>query len=204
MNYKTYKRGQVVTIEVKNAVGNELKYKHWAIVLNKDDNKNNGVITIVPLTSKSKPYYLDLGYEVSISIFENLDDTCKKMTSPIRHEVDSRLDLIDELLKVIKSLMFDGYTDEYYNDLVNQVSDLHNNNLVKIETMRSITKTITKLRDSYLSKTKSSYAMVRNITTISKSRILPLINSYDPLGTIKVSSFTLDKIDDEIKQLFTK
>ena len=39
----------------------EIKGKHLAIVLTKNDSPNNGVLTVIPLSSKNKPYYVPIG-----------------------------------------------------------------------------------------------------------------------------------------------
>lgn len=55
----------------------------------------------------------------------------------------------------------------------------------------------------YMKYDLTTYAKVLDITTISKSRLRKL-NEYDPIGDIMVDNETLNTIDSEIKQLFTK
>ncbi|WRN52471.1 type II toxin-antitoxin system PemK/MazF family toxin [Staphylococcus aureus] len=52
--YKVYQRGEIIYADFGKGVGHEFSYKHFCIVINKKDNKNNGKVTVIPLTSKSK------------------------------------------------------------------------------------------------------------------------------------------------------
>lgn len=49
-----------------------------------------------------------------------------------------------------------------------------------------------------------SYAMVQNISTISKLRVLKPINKYDPILKIRVSDEIMTILDNKLIELFTK
>lgn len=72
MKYQRYKRGQIVLIDFSPSMGSELRGKHFAIVITKKDSPNNGVLTVIPLSSKEKPYYLDIGNFVSKQVYPQL------------------------------------------------------------------------------------------------------------------------------------
>lgn len=61
MKFQRFKRGSVVMVEFSPSMGSEIKGKHLAIVLTKNDSPNNGVLTVIPLNSKNKPYYVPIG-----------------------------------------------------------------------------------------------------------------------------------------------
>ena len=56
-----YKRGTIIKVDFGVGLGSEMSQVHFAIVLNKYDNQNNNVLTVIPLTSKEKRFNLDLG-----------------------------------------------------------------------------------------------------------------------------------------------
>ena len=60
MKFQRFKRGSVVMVEFSPSMGSEIKGKHLAIVLTKNDSPNNGVLTVIPLSSKNKPYYVPI------------------------------------------------------------------------------------------------------------------------------------------------
>lgn len=48
------------------------------------------------------------------------------------------------------------------------------------------------------------YAMVQNISTINKLRVLKSINKYDPILKIRVSDEIMTILDNKLIELFTK
>lgn len=62
--YKEYKNGRIVMVDFGTNIGSEFCNNHLAVVLNKDDNKRNSMLTVIPLSSKNKKYYHKLNDEV--------------------------------------------------------------------------------------------------------------------------------------------
>lgn len=164
MKFQRYKRGSVVMIDFSPSVGSEIKGKHFGIVLTKNDGPNNSVLTVIPITSKEKPYYLPLGnfliMEVApylqneLTTIKNQSENCKDKSELLRIRLN--INEFDKLLKYYKS------------------------------------------------KNVISFAMVGNISTISKKRIKKPINQFDPILKIRTPENLLDKIDKEIIRQFTK
>ena len=69
--------------------------------------------------------------------------------------------------------------------------------------MFQCTNEIYKIIKSYVDKDKDSYAIINQITTISKYKIRKPISDNDPLKRIKISKTKLDIISDEIIKQFT-
>lgn len=77
----------------------------------------------------------------------------------------------------------------------NEIKNLNNDaKIKKLNTLLSY----------YKSNVKNTYACCSLITTISKTRIFQPINEYDIIGREKCSDEVMNKIDNEILQLFTK
>lgn len=164
IQYERYTRGQIVLVNFTPSIGSELRNNHLAIVLTKKDRPNNGVLTVIPLSSKEKPYYLKLGSLLFSKVSPFLESSVSELTYAIEH-----LDQPDQ-------------------------------DIVKVrENIRSIYAVL----NVYNSMDKTSYAMVQNITTISKLRIRKPLNKYDPIKKLKVEDEILDKIDQEIIRYFT-
>lgn len=164
MKFQRYKRGSIVMIDFSPSVGSETSGKHFGIVLTKNDSPNNAVLTVVPITSKSKPYYLPLGNFLMSQAFPYL----KQFILNIKEQNESCTEDSD-FLKILDNL----------NDF-------------------------DKLLTHYEAKNVNSYAMVCNITTISKKRIKKPINQYDPISKIRLPEDLLNLIDQEIIKQFTK
>ena len=65
-------------------------------------------------------------------------------------------------------------------------------------------KKLLNLTNYYKENLKNTYACCSLITTISKSKILKPINEYDIIGKTKCSPKIMDKMDNEIKNRYTK
>ncbi len=84
--YRIYKRGQLVRVNFGLNFGSELSMIHYAIVLNKTDNKRNATLTVVPLSSKHKPHYLTLKHFISLDLTNRLLTKCKDLNFGERTE----------------------------------------------------------------------------------------------------------------------
>lgn len=170
MKFQRYKRGSLVMVDFSPSKGSELKGKHLAIVITKKDTPNNAVLTVVPLSSKEKPYYLDLGNFLLTDIAPYL-----------RTQFDTHLQKCEEAKSILDLAKKEELAEENLN------------NTLKFKAVLN----------TYMKMNKESFALVQNITTISKLRVLKPINKYDPIKNLIVSNELLDKIDDKITELFT-
>lgn len=219
-NYQKYKRGSVVMVNFGTNIGYELSGNHFAIVLNRDDNYKNGLVTVIPLTSKKKTHclelndsILDLVLNAQNKYIDMLNET-QLLHKTHKEEYQNTFKETEEKINEIKSIMSkDNYLSQYnikldkmLDDVTERVNNLQELKKLTNQESKEIEENMDKVfavLDKYNEKDKISYAMVRNITTISKLKILKPINKYDPIGTIRISNDSLDKIDAEIDKLFT-
>ena len=98
--YKTYKRGTIIKVDFGVNLGSEMSQVHFAIVLNNYDNPRNNVLTVVPLTSKSSKFNLDL----EVLIINTLIDKVKKELTKlgIAEEHNSKELSLEENIKLKK------------------------------------------------------------------------------------------------------
>lgn len=178
--YHKYKRGQFVIVRFGKRIGTEFSGTHPAIVISKEDNLFSGNITVIPLTSKYHSQYLELGELLNKSVYRKLGKGVAKELFTIK-EVRDILD-----------------TSENLNEAVSRMSELN------LPVIKDYIKYYQQLTDKYESMFKQSYAIVSQITTISKSKIVKPINKLDLLNELIISNSTLDKIDSELLYQFTR
>ena len=170
---KTFKRGDIIKVNLGFNVGNELGGLHYCVVLNKHDNPYNGNLNIIPLSSakETKEYKtstcIDLGDELYIS----LNDKLKK-----------ELVIVSDRLQDLHS---DLGSEKFTNE-INQISD-------KVKYLKKMEDELSKMKHG-------SFALIHQITTISKQRIY----KTPILSGIKLSNESLDLIDSKIINMFTK
>ena len=160
MKFQRFKRGSVVMVEFSPSMGSEIKGKHLAIVLTKNDSPNNGVLTVIPLSSKNKPYYVPIGNFFLNEAIPFLDKQ------------------LNEFIENIKNV-----TDEEKKAMLDNA-----NKFILVAKM-------------YQKMGVDSYAMVQNISTISKLRVLKPINKYDPILNIRVSDEIMTILDNKLIEI---
>lgn len=109
--YRVYKRGTIIKVDFGVNLGSEMSQVHFAIVLNNFDNKKNNVLTVVPLTSKSSKFNLDLGslvigkliYKVKKELLKIEIDEEEKELSEIKTETKLKIKKLTTILSYYKS-----------------------------------------------------------------------------------------------------
>ena len=171
---KTFKRGDIIKVNLGFNIGDELGGLHYCVVLNKKDNPYSGTLNVIPLSSfkpdkkYNKTTCIDLGDELFILL-------------------NKKYDTENQILK-------EEFNSLQIHDLYNDENKLKTQNLLKkINSLQKISEEISRMKHG-------SIAYVNQITTISKQRIF----KTPILSGIKISSNTLDLIDQKLIELYTK
>lgn len=154
--YKVYQRGEIIYADFGKGVGHEFSYKHFCIVINKKDNKNNGKVTVIPLTSKSKHNAF-----VNIHLIKPFLNTLKQSIAKHEKKIESIENIINQNPNDLKVIVYARFLCDSLKNEMKQYDFVENKlkNLVD----------------------KSSYAKTQDITTISKDRILNYIKDLSVL-----------------------
>lgn len=176
---KSYNRGDVIKVNLGYNIGNEEGGLHYCVVLDKNNSKKSGIITVIPLTSdKEKELHFSevpLGNEIYTNFMEKYNSmqlSCSQHINNIsKHQEENniRTESIDEVI---------------------ETPDL-------LKTWLKIKKEINKMK-------KGSIALVSQITTISKQRIYDPQKTGDILSGLRISDESLDLINEKMKKLFIK
>lgn len=213
-HYDMYKPGSLIFVDFGINIGSEFSKPHFAITLNKNDNKRNGNITVIPLTSKTNNHVLG----INDSIFNN---TIKHLTSNLTSIDESvskyRKELSETNKQIVKTakdfslntedktavelcLEMIGNVDEFEDDAQKIIND-HTEDLLKNlgrvqaklteqKKSRELVKDVLKQYNKY---DKKSFVAFKNIQTISKLRVKK-INRFDPSGSIQIAKSTFEDI----------
>ena len=201
-SYYKYKRGTIVFVDFGIGIGSEFSLPHFAIVLNNKDNPKNGLLTVVPLSSKSKKGYVDLGKDLINNLMETVCDDLKIIIETIESvkEIHRIYKLDANQAKIIskehKELLI-AFTKKH-DPTVTQLNDS-----LFCSWMNKEEKWINDIFHKYLKYDKNTFANVNNIKTISKLRIAKPLNPNDPIGRTQISEENLQKIEQEILKNIT-
>lgn len=216
--YISCSEGTLVYCDFGINPGAEISGWHFAVTLNKDDNSFNPILTVVPLTSKNKIYYLDLSTEVYDRTIYAITEKMKKFNTETE-KLRSCMSLVEKYREVdcdpnskeeVKSAFFlqtfkfvlhlceIDFEDVKDNENLGNIMDA---SLIKFTDM--IQNFVESLRELIVIKTKyekyknNTYAAIPQITTISKLRLSVRMNKFDPIATVQVSDIVLSKLKTE-------
>ncbi|WEV40315.1 type II toxin-antitoxin system PemK/MazF family toxin [Lactobacillus sp. ESL0681] len=96
--YRKYIPGEIVLVNFGTSIGQELCGPHFAVVLNKKDDKYKTVLTVVPLSSKLHSSYVSLGKELTNRMQEAVFAS-RKSTSNELKSVSKELSELPNILK---------------------------------------------------------------------------------------------------------
>lgn len=154
-NYKVFKRGSIIYLDLGKGIGHEFSFKHFCLVITNKDNHRNSKLTVIPLTSKSKH-----SEKVNVSLLDHFLENYRNKNNADKIELDK----IKNKLKLLK-----------HGDLKSLIELSHQVTLLEnsVGEYYAIESKINNLIN------KSSYAKTKDIITISKNRILNYIKNLD-------------------------
>ena len=171
--YKSYKRGDVIKVNLGFNVGSEEGGLHYAVVIDKNNKISSPTITIVPLSSiKDGETIHENNVNLGTDLYTSLDNKIKKFTNETFKQFQSAEDIRNA-------------SDEEFLKLSLFALKEINKMVMELEKMK-----------------KGSYAIINQITTISKQRIYDPKHTKDILSGIKLSNQNMDLINEKIKKLY--
>ena len=181
-----YKRGQIVFVNLGFRIGHELGGPHYGIVLDNDNRKKDGLITIIPMVSK-KPKHAERGlrpgeYELPIPISQLIIEKASVQLAKAPYQ--DAMDSIDKLRKLDK--------DEQMAQLPIYLQEFERKLQQRIMPLISLSQKMN----------KGSIVDTRQITTVSKQRIITPVKQSDELYGVCVPEFILTEICTLIKEKY--
>ncbi len=193
----SYKRGNVISVNLGFNVGSEQGGLHYAIVLDNDNKQSSPVITIVPLSSGKEedtfPRDIFLGNE----LYDKLKAKYDKLDAKIKEELSEAISMQKVIQESLKNLK-ENPTANTQISLANLLANIEQ----KIATLTEEEKTLNIYNKELQKLKKGSIALMEQITTVSKMRIYKPKNSNDLLYGVKFSDGAMDKINERMKELF--
>lgn len=172
-----YKQGSIVFADLGYRIGSEHGGLHYVIVLDKQDTKSSSVLTVLPMSSMKgktpEQLHPNFNYYLGDEFYNTLE---VKM-----------LGLFESFKKELEVLREDVKNEEPTIDRKKQVITIKNNQ-----------KNLQKCMEKARSLKSGGYAVVNQITTISKIRIKEPTKINDPLYNVVLSKETMNQINEKI------
>ena len=133
-----FHRGEIIKVNLGFNIGSELGGLHYCVVLNKKDNPKNGVLNIVPLTSKkeNKKYpksCVNLGNELYNILNKNIEKENKRL-----NELLAKLYDLEEIPKSIQESI--SKEIKYIDQLGKSINQYKKESIVLINQITTISK----------------------------------------------------------------
>lgn len=187
-----YKRGDIVFVNFGFNIGSEFGGEHYAVVIDKNNDRNSSTVTVVPLSSYKPEKELHkndlyLGNE----LFEKLSLKLRTLTPQLR-EKSVNNELLLNLVKDKRALNSDLDELDALLTKLEKENDQLSRELDKAES----------IKNELLTLKQGSIAKIQQITTISKMRIYNPKNTSDPLYGIRFSEKTMKLINTKLKEFY--
>lgn len=133
-----FHRGDIIKVNLGFNIGNELGGLHYCVVLNKKDNPQNGVLNVLPLTSKkeNKKYpktCVNLGNE----LYSILNKNIEKETARVNKLLE-KLDNFEEIPKSIQESI--EKEEKYIGQLAKNINQYKKESIVLVNQITTVSK----------------------------------------------------------------
>lgn len=194
INLKTYERGDIIKVNLGFNIGSELGGLHYCVVIDKKNNRNLPVVTVVPLSSQKTDKVNKNSVVLGNDIYEKMLGKSNELIVKSQSEIEENKKQLILATKKLSETNADS--DEIYlktTELNNNISEAYK----KLELAQKINKEVQKMK-------YGSIAIVNQVRVVSKQRIYDPKTNFDVLSGIKLSTENLDFIDEMMKKLFVK
>lgn len=194
INLKTYERGDIIKVNLGFNIGSELGGLHYCVVIDKKNNRNSPVVTVIPLSSQKTDKINKNSIMLGNDIYNKLVEKSNKLLEDSKIEIEENKNKL--LIETKKLTENNATSDEIYlktTELNNNITETYK----KLELAEKINKEVQKMKSG-------SIAIINQIRVISKQRIYDPKTEFDILSGIKLSNENLDLIDEKIRKMFIK
>ena len=185
-----YQRGQIVLVNLGYRIGYELGGPHYGIVLDHDNRKKSGLITIVPLVSKKekhflkglKPWEYEIPYPISLLVIkkgQEILDVTKNL--PLAHEIVRAAQSFEQAYTQNPDTALEEATQAFSQKLEKQINPI-----------LALSKKLN----------KGSIVDTQQIITVSKQRIITPTKRSDELYNVCIPESTLSEITALIRKQY--
>ncbi len=146
---RTFKRGDIIKVNLGFNIGRELGGLHYCIVINKDDKPQSGVINVIPLTSLKE----------GTDFYHN-------------NRINLGNELYELLIKKVNKLKLE------LTELTQSMRGIQNLNSLELSKLSQKLDHLSKIESEIGKMKEGSIALINQITTVSKQRIFktPVLN----------------------------
>lgn len=216
-----YKRGSIVKANLGYRIGSEEGGLHYAVIVDTLSSQSANTVTIVPFTSVKQhtnlenlhPSRLYIGDEIYQALqqktFSEMQNTEKLLVS-LRKRIEENRQKTEAIHACLQAQIEGNKQNKpalSMEDTKTQLAERRAITEALSREVNSLERKVGRCRKMgfEIQKMKhGSIALIGQITTISKLRIYDPMYPSDTLANIRLSADTMDKLDQKLRELFTK
>lgn len=203
---KSYKRGDVVKVNLGFNVGSEQGGLRYAIILDKDNKHNAKTVTVIPLASQKEGKLVnERDIHLGTELYNRLKakyDSIKEDLNTQRANVEAELKRLKDYRNAITHLTDSGNNPPELTALLDEFDNHFNDMQSALKGFEEKEISLKKINIELHKMKEGSVAKIEQITTISKQRIFDPKKSADVLAGIRFSEAAMNKINEKIKELY--
>ena len=194
INLKTYESGDIIKVNLGFNIGSEMGGLHYCVVIDKKNNRNSPVVTVIPLSSQKIDKINKNSIILGNDIYNKLIEKSNKLIEDNKIEIKENK---NRLLIETKRLTENNATTNEISMKTNEIQKNIAEAYKKLEIAEKINAEVQKMK-------YGSIAIINQIRVISKQRIYDPKTEFDILSGIKLSDENLDLIGVKMKKMFIK
>ena len=187
---KRYKRGEIIKANLGFNIGSEEGGLHYCVVIEKNNPQSSPVLTVIPLTSSKSTDKKQYAGQVFIGndLKNKVEDKCNMLIKKAYEKFSNTAKIVEDFSN---------------GEISIESAEIDNTTIEEIKQFLKALESAEKVYNEANRMKAGSIALVNQITTISKIRVYDPKTNKDILSNIRLSDESLNKIDAEIKKLFT-
>lgn len=198
----SYKRGNIVKVNLGFNIGCELGGPHYAVVLDKHNKHSSDTITIVPLVSAKENKAI---YERDVFLGNELYNTLNSKFTSDLNDCKTHLNELQEMAEILENLINALNQNPDSDEKNAKIAEANQQNEIYLKKTEELSKEITQcetLKKEISLMKQGSIARIEQITTISKMRIWIPKKRNDVLSNVSFSENAMKKINNKLKELY--
>ena len=191
INLKTYERGDIIKVNLGFNIGSEMGGLHYCVVIDKKNNRNSPVVTVIPLSSQKIDKINKNSIILGNDIYNKLIEKSNKLIEDNKIEIkENKNRLLIETKRLTENNATTNEIPMKTNEIQKNIAEAYK----KLEIAEKINAEVQKMK-------YGSIAIINQIRVISKQRIYDPKTEFDILSGIKLSDENLDLIGVKMKKM---
>lgn len=198
-----YKRGNIIQVNFGFRLGSELGGVHYAVVIDKENNRSSDSITVVPMSSlKENKKVHKRDCNIGNEFYHMMQARVNGLIAQIDREYGEVHERVNTLKELLDAMQIQQDDLEQVNDAGDKLKLLLKSAIEKNQELSEHRELLIKTREELGYMKEGSIVKVGQIVTVSKIRIIKPKKTGDVLAGMSLSENTMKKINQKFREIY--